>query len=333
MSITFQCPRCRKPLKVPDDYAGRNCKCTGCSATLTVPPASHADDANPFGFSSSQQMIGSVAGRSVGSAATEEDNDDSPARLHLRQAYGWQSVAGGLNQIWLGTCVQVLSATVVFLMMVALLLTGAKFLERINEGVDSPVDPRGAVGVAGLAGVGCVAILVLIGLGLRLVGFFRCLGTPKASGTRGLAFMAVGCELATLGGTLLSSVGGYLYPVLGWIGNIVGLTASLGGVVFLLLFLHKVGLAVGSRQLPARVRHFATWFVGGLMGLVLLSGVSYGMIVAHKILSALIVLSFPGVLLFFVTLIGIPLTIFMKYLGTIAIASDELKKRTGRWWA
>lgn len=38
MSISFNCPKCRKSFKVGDDLAGRPCKCPSCGSQFKIPP-------------------------------------------------------------------------------------------------------------------------------------------------------------------------------------------------------------------------------------------------------------------------------------------------------
>lgn len=78
MSISFQCPRCGKKLKAPDNAAGKSSSCPGCGGTVTCPepvyeaevvdmdlspekpkgfdPFADLDDGKPYGVASPQPV-------------------------------------------------------------------------------------------------------------------------------------------------------------------------------------------------------------------------------------------------------------------------------------
>src|SRR5919201_1810397 len=42
MSIKFNCPKCRRPFNVKDQYAGKKAQCPDCKQIITVPAAAPA---------------------------------------------------------------------------------------------------------------------------------------------------------------------------------------------------------------------------------------------------------------------------------------------------
>src|SRR5262249_26076886 len=157
MAIRFQCPNCQKTLNVPEQYAGRSSKCPGCSGKIKIPAAGGGDD-NPFGFSDpGGALVSSVQGKSVSYEASEDEGKSDPIEVvRLRSAQGWQSVAGGLNNIWLGTALFVLAGITVGLVLGILGGTASRFA---GEG--------GAGAAIEFGSKGCVAILQLLGTVLR----------------------------------------------------------------------------------------------------------------------------------------------------------------------
>jgi hypothetical protein len=331
MTISIQCPGCQRTLRVPDHYAGRKAKCPGCSAPITIPAA--GDDANPFGFTAAGgPLVGSVGGRAV-DAPPEEDERVSADLDRMRKMSGWQGVAGGLNNIWLGTGLQVLGLTTVVLVASALLGMSSG-VAYVASGPDSAVPPTGST-ISALLVPTCMVVFVLGGTILRLVGFVRCLATPRTSGAWLLALLALLSEVALLLGGGVATTGSLLTPLLGVLGYTGLGIGSIAGLVFLLLYLRQIGVALAAKPITARVRHFVLWLlVGGPVGLLLL-GISLGMMMLAARggpNSSLGIVGIPGCGCFFVTLLALPLTLLTKYLGTISLVADELKKRTSRFW-
>src|SRR5204862_5593752 len=117
----------------------------------------------PFGFSDpSGALVASVGGKSVSYETSEDEGKGDPIEVvRLRSAYGWQSVAGGLNNIWLGTGLFVLALTTGSLVVGILASMGGKFAASMSEGGGSSDGGATAVGIT-FGGMACVAILVFI---------------------------------------------------------------------------------------------------------------------------------------------------------------------------
>jgi hypothetical protein len=192
----------------------------------------------------------------------------------------------------------VLAVSTIFLIVLVVGATGSNFARVVGEGTDSQATAGKASAAIYFAGMACVVILVLIGAILRLVGLIRCLSVPSDSGAKFLAVATLLCEL-------------FLPPL---------------NLVCQLLFLRQIGMALGSRQLPKRVINYVIWFAGGLVAMLLVFGCGGGMLFVGG------GTSFLGFLLLVFGTMIIWLTLLIRYLGTLAIASDEIKKRTGKSW-
>jgi hypothetical protein len=322
MPIRLQCPGCHKTLTIPDKYAGRSSKCPGCGARIDI-PAAGGDGGNPFGFagSGSPQLIGTVAGRSVASDDIVEENE-SPAVLQMRRAYGWQYVAGGLNNIWFGTGLFVLALVTVPVILVLAL------------SVDTSTTQGGAMAIAGFVGYLCIVGLVLIGAIVRLVGFFRCVKVPGASGAKLWAIIALLAELAPLAAIGIVLIAALFKFELGWLATLLIAPAGLVGLTALLLMLRQIGVAIGSKPLSRRLVKFLYWLGGGIVaGFLLFGCAGIASLIGQGRSADPGPLRFGdlGVILSCVNVI-VALVVFTKYLGLLATASDEIKKRTARSW-
>jgi hypothetical protein len=65
--ITFHCPHCKQPLKIPADKAGRKAKCNKCATSLTIP------------FESETVAIKEANPTPAARKPHDEDEDDGPA--------------------------------------------------------------------------------------------------------------------------------------------------------------------------------------------------------------------------------------------------------------
>jgi hypothetical protein len=327
MAIRFQCPNCQKTLNVPEQYAGRTSKCPGCSGKIKIPAGGSGGDDNPFGFTDpGGALVSSVQGKSVSYEASEDEGKSDPIEVvRLRSAFGWQSVAGGLNNIWLGTALQVLAVTTLSLVLGIVVTTGAKMIGSFGDGGGSSEGGAAIVAIT-FGGMACVAILVFIGMILRLIGCVRTLKVPSDSGAKIFAFLMLACELGVLGGVGVGFIGPMIHSALAVLGNLVEALAALAGLIALLLFIRQIGVALRAKPLPARVLNYAIWFGGGIVASVVVGGCGGVMIVIGG------GAAFLGALLMIFGIMAIILTLFIKYLGTLAMASDEIKKRTGRSW-
>jgi hypothetical protein len=61
MSITFNCPQCRKTLKVKDELAGRKAKCPGCRKVIAIPTGSSKAPIPPGGKAPGHGDVESLA--------------------------------------------------------------------------------------------------------------------------------------------------------------------------------------------------------------------------------------------------------------------------------
>jgi hypothetical protein len=333
MSIRLQCPGCHKTLTIPDKYAGRSSKCPGCGARIDI-PAAGGDDGNPFGFagSGSQQLIGTVAGRSVASDDIGEENE-SPAVLQMRRAYGWQYVAGGLNNIWFGTGLFVLALITLPVILVLALSVGRGVASLASDG-DTSATQGGAMAIAGFVGYLCIAGLVLIGAIVRLVGFFRCVKVPGGSGAKLWAIIALLAELAPLAAIGIVLIAALFKFELGWLATLLIAPAGLVGLTALLLMLRQIGVAIGSKPLTRRLVNFLYWAGGGIVaGFLLFGCAGIASLIGQGRSADPGPLRFGdlGLILSCVNVI-VALVVFTKYLGLLATASDEIKKRTARSW-
>jgi hypothetical protein len=316
MPIRLACPQCRKPLQVDDRYAGQRVQCPGCRAMVTAPVANKVQvpiaqapevpSADTFDFYGSPNP-----------AAEAGQN-----RLRGPAADGWRNVIAGLNLIWLGSGIQVLAVTVVLLVTSVLFGAGADFLSRAGEGDTALVSRPTASAAAELIKDLIVLSALAAGTVVRLVGFFRCLGTPPESGARGLALPMLLAEILLLGSTAIILAGDFLRLVLVVLGGYLALiVAFLAGLVLQLLFVHQLGKALNSRALPPKLRNFLFWLVGGFLASVL-------------VVAGYVALIFFGLgvfcmatLVVIAVVVGSALTALIKYLGLLTLASDEIRKR------
>lgn len=323
MSIRLQCPGCQKTLNVPEKYAGRSSKCPGCSARIDIPAAA-GDDGNPFGFSSgSQPLIGSVAGRSVASDNFAGDDSESPAIQQMRRAYGWQYVAGGLNTIWFGTGLFVLAIVTLPLVLGLAFNVGRGIMSATTDS-DPSAAGGGAMAIAALVGNLCIGGLFLIGVVVRLFGFVRCVSVPGGSGAKLWAILALLAEVAPLAAFGVLLIAALFKLELGWLAGLLIVPSVLVGLTALLLMLRQIGLAIGSKPLNRRIVNFLFWVGGSIV-----AGFVLGGCVGIAALANQGGLAFLGA---FILSVILALMVFIKYLGTLAIASDEIKKRTSRSW-
>jgi hypothetical protein len=331
MSIRLQCPGCHKTLTIPDKYAGRSSKCPGCSTPIDI-PAAGGDDGNPFGFSGSQQLIGTVAGRTVANDDIGNEND-SPAVLQMRRAYGWQYVAAGLNNIWFGTGLFVLALVTVPIVLGLAFNVGRGVAALATDG-DAPAAQGGAMAIAAFVGHLCIAGLVLIGVVVRLIGFVRCVKAPAGSGAKLWAILALLAEIGLVTGFAIPLLAALFKFELGWLALLLIAPAVVAGLTALLIMLRQIAVAIGSKPLTRRVVNFLFWLGGGIVAGILLFGCAgIAALIGRDRFAEAGQGSFGGLagILTCVNVI-VALVVFTKYLGTLAAASDEIKKRTSRSW-
>jgi hypothetical protein len=180
-----------------------------------------------------------------------------------------------------------------------------------------------------------VFVILSVGTLVRLMGFRRFRGAPPQSGARELALPMLLAEILVLVGMGADLAGAALrrhYDPLGksdadmviaFLQSVAALTtllAFLAGVVLQFLFLRRIGKALTSQSIPAKLRDFVHWVCG--LGLVLVVGV-YA-IVLLGVVGSESVLRSVGVLLVLGVLVGIASTVLVKYLGLLALPGEEI---------
>jgi hypothetical protein len=227
----------------------------------------------------------------------------------------------------------VLTVTVVYLVSSILFTTGARVVSEnaswFAEDEPTAVSRGAARGIANLGVMAAVLVTLVAGTIVRLVGFVRSLETPVESGAKGLAVGMLACELLLLAAVGATAAGVLLiepFVVLGGLGA-VGLTA-LAGLLVQLFFLGQIGGALNSKALPGKLRNFVFWLVGGTLTAASVIGM---MVLAPQAVFHLFAfMPCIGTLLFVGVLAGAALTVLIKYLGLLTLASDEIRKRVGK---
>jgi hypothetical protein len=319
MPIRLTCPRCNKPLQVDDRYAGRPILCPGCRSTVTattpaITPQAAGDE---FDFYVQPAAAGAGAQRIAGPDAA-----------------AWQSLRGALGNVWLGSGLQVLAVTVVYLVAAIVFNAGARMAtQKASPFADD--EPAGAA--PGIADRGVdLAVLgtLLAGTLIRLVGFFRALSTPAESGAKGLAVAMLACELMLLTAVGASAAGVLLLdPLILLAGLGAAGMAALAGLLVQLFFLNQIGSALHSKLLPAKLWNFVWWLIGGAVAAVAIIGTNLGLnavLGAGALSRVFAFMPCIGTLLVIGVLVGAALTVLIKYLGLLTVASDEIRKRVGK---
>lgn len=253
-------------------------------------------------------------------AAAQPATDDSPVEPDPERER-WKSVDGGLSAIWLGSGLQVLAITALVLYVIA--KPYFKFLGGTSW--DAPFEQASDR----LLYLG-VDIAAVVGTVIRLAGFIRSMRTPDSTGARSLAIGNLACEAGLLAGLIVVVLAVIIRqpaPALG--GMVLAVVASSTGLIVLLLYLRLLGLALHSKQLGAGLRNFVIWLVASLPSMALAMGVSYGMMYFGA-QQRLLILWLAGLSLGVITLIGVPGTLVIKYLGLLSTASEQIGKRFRR---
>ena len=344
MPIEFVCPKCGRPVKVDDRYAGRSGRCQFCKSPLTAPSPPAASPGAPGAFTASPP-------------AAKSDNPfafTAPPPPPIEEADGpppdpeaaelWDAPRRGFRLAWAGTVMftGVPVAVLVLALTSNLLFGSIRLTGLMFAPLDDPVIPSNkpnpfAVMLLRGAELLLVAVLVL-GPIVRMFGFIHCLLLPRGAPGRIWALAMIACEAITLASFGLLFAAGY-FPIIALmlpastLLPLVGMIAATAGVVVLLLFLRAVAASLQSKPLQVRVKNYAIWFGATVGTFVLLSIVSslvrsrsladfvFGLGTASDLLSC------SGIVLFLIA----PIVLLLKYMNLLDLAWDEVRKRAGRW--
>ncbi|OAI54968.1 hypothetical protein AYO44_13845 [Planctomycetaceae bacterium SCGC AG-212-F19] len=323
---------------------------------------------NPFGFAGDGPLVHSVGGRAVAVPA-KEDEAVSAEQSRLRQAAGWESIARGLGNVWMGTNLLVGGLLIFALVYVVSEVTRGFVLKGIQAGGGEVGDladsTSSAVRLIIYGGGALFLLMTLAGSVCRIYGLLRCMAGPGAARGRLLASGAALFDILALVALVILIAGlavdglhdglrrlllltltilgrirpGSDFP---WIPLGMAAGAGLTGLACLLLFVRRVGLALLVKQLTLRVRSFAVWCAVALV----LSGTAYGARewvmnmyedkliaegyrAANSTLARVASFIYYGAMGIHVTML---IVLLLKYLGLLSFTTDELRKRTGRYW-
>ncbi|MBL8794633.1 MAG: hypothetical protein JNM56_12070 [Planctomycetia bacterium] len=353
MTISFSCPECKVPLNVPDDFGGKRSKCPQCHARVMIPkesvkssskskgkskPEVHAqveDNGDPFAFAGGGQLV-STAGHIDLSDAPGLSPEDEPLQIDPRsdEATSWRTVAKGLNNVWLGTCLIALGLTTVMLVAGLIFFTGAQFVALVAEAAENE---QGAAAqarkpiilIANLVVAGLILLFVGFGSLLRLFGFIRTLWIPEGTTNWLLALLCLPAELTLIGGMALIGVGSLLFSgTMTGLGLAAFLLGTFPGMLFLMLYLRGVGRAMRSKLLPGQAMRYFLWLFLGIAYLLATFGgfaltVYFGEGRSGGMGSMLFLAGYGGSFLVF-------LVWLMKYLGVLTQGMDDIRKRVGK---
>src|SRR5262249_47887155 len=124
----------------------------------------------------------------------------------------------------------------------------------------------------------------------------------------------------------LGTIGQLIHEAIAALGSLAFLLAALASLIPLLLFIRQIGVSLGAKRLPSRVLNFLIWFGASIVALLVVlgcGGVMFAIGGDAKLLGALV---------WILGIVVVMLILFLRYLGTIAMASEEVKKRTSRSW-
>jgi len=349
MTIRFACPACQKTLRVGDQYGGRRATCPSCSSAVDVPaqtteppPPAPSPPASTGGASTvvPPPAFDFEAPRQPAAPAFAAPDAWRPDRLS--SGSGWDSVRGGLHLVRIGTMCNLAAVGLTVLVAFGLLFFAAAMLDQMVSGRGSGNSP--AMGqiflVCFIGGVALVVLVMLAGAGLRIAGFIRCFQVPEASGARGLAMGSLICELVPVGGYALILLDVFVGIGISHLGQLVNSGAALAGLVFVLMFLHQLGVYLRHQRLPGQVVQFVIWIAIGIMVTLAVACIGAGSMLFFG-LQALTSTS-RGSRLFF-TDAGFPVmiligtcamvylatytTIMVKYMNLLSLASEAIARR------
>lgn len=190
MSLTATCPQCQLRLNVPDEFAGRKVRCSGCNTVFEAPappaevpmpappppPAGMAPPDVPPPTPAWDALQGPGAPPPLPSptrpADPNWDREDGYGQEPLEP--GWGTVRTGLNLVRIS-----IAATVI--------LYAILFFANLATGLNR----RGGAGADLLPGI---LGLILLGLQvLLLIGRWVCISVPQQSGVKGMMLGSAIC--------------------------------------------------------------------------------------------------------------------------------------------
>jgi DNA-directed RNA polymerase subunit RPC12/RpoP len=338
MPIRFLCARCTKRLTVPDQYAGRKAKCPSCGGPIMVPAAEAAAAPAAVAAANPWDLDEGNPGVAAPSEATTAASG-RPAILGDRESY--RAAALGLAGIWWSVALN---------MFVYFVLAGTVALQALLALIGEPTALVKSIGPYPVLFVALfLGALMLLGVVLRLIGCARLMAIPMA---KLLAILVFLCELTAAAFLVIAGWAYYngnsyssslvydledaaaasgLRMVLAYLAVFAAGAASLVGVVFLLIFLARLGSLLGDKSVGQRIMVFLIFLVGGIIAMVVLFVGSFmvafsarsggeGMVsVATFVLTAMQI-----------AILAVPLIIGMSFLNLLSTA-DTAIRRAGVW--
>jgi DNA-directed RNA polymerase subunit RPC12/RpoP len=365
-TIRFVCSSCQRVLRVPGKFAGRQSKCPGCSNPVTVPATSTGADAaappapsgDPWAIDGAPAPTQAAGAEPFGAAVLAAASGPPDGGIILEgDPRSWRATAAGLMTMWWGSALHLTVYFLAFAILAGLLFLRSRALREFLSPFadDRGVDQSSAID-SGLAFVLLIAFLLmgvaaLIGMLLRLIGCIRMLAVPVG---KLYAIVILLCELAPFlaCGT---GVGFSIYSIfdrhaddfatfissmaLTYLASCGSVATAILGLVFLLLFLARIGSILGSKDVVPAVINYVCWLLGGFGFLVL---VSIGFYVLVRFLASsadglpakggATTAELVGLLLALVYFV-VPLIIWVKYQVMLSTTAAAIRRRAGSVFA
>ena len=240
MALKLKC-RCGKVLSVPESAIGKKGKCPNCGVSFVIPgrkPAVHgppAEESKPepedhlAGFSDLSSDLddlldepfpaASDTGISAAPAPSPSEVPKAKKRSSTRQQMG--KLANGIKLVFWGTLLTVGAIPIAFIL-------------GIIGGVSLAVIPSG---------------MIIVGSLLATFGRITCLAAPSKAGGKPFLVIAVLCDLASGGISLIGLFAEEPSPIAEAISSLL----SFGTMILFLLFLRAVAKSVGEERLAEDV--------------------------------------------------------------------------------
>ena len=115
--------------------------------------------------------------------------------------------------------------------------------------------------------------------------------------------------------------------------GVILLAAVVVGLVLMLLFVRQIGRVLTSKKIAEKLHSFVVWLGGGLTTVVLVGGGYIGITMflapgtAARVLGSMACL---GTVALIAVVVIVGLTLLVKYLGLLTLASDEVRRRVGK---